>query len=1029
MKRVLYSIVLCLAIAGTAHAQWSAQLAAEDADYQRAISLYQQGQYAAAQSFLRNWQDDFFYLACAFELRQPGSAKRVDAYLHDHPYTPYLDELHYMAGVLWVEQEKYKKAIKEFQPVKQQNLFRQHQAALAFYQGYAYLQQEDRRKALDCFRAAKASSGIYATQARYYYAYTEYLGGNYRRALPDFLALEAQPEYSTTVPYYLIQIYYAEHDYDAVLERADKLLKANPDADQNAEVYRILGEIAYERHNYREAAAHLKQYEALCRKAEQKLVRQDMYLLGMASYYTDQMSDAATYLRQVSLKSDSITQSTQLHLGHVYRRQDNVAQAGQAYAAAMRLGYSDKMREEAMYNYALCTMQTATAMGESVDAFDQFLREYPESEHQTEVYSLLSDMYRSAKNYDKALTSLLRIQSPTAEMLQTAQYFRYKLGADAFVRKNYKGAIRWFDELLAESGKSGLKGMQEARLYAREAYYWKAESLYRLGSLNEAKTAVQLFQQSPDAQRSENYLLSQYLMGYILFKEKDYAAAQRTFDAFVRQSDGNLSTCSDALCRAGDCAYAQRDFVGAEGYYTRVIAGGKTAVGVDYAMYQRGYTLGLLRRYSDKVTQMDQLVRTYPKSDYADNALYEVARAEVQRERPDDAIAAYARLLDTYPKSALCRKASLETALLYYNNKEYAAAIRTFKGVVKDYPGTEEATSALEGLENCYVETNDIPTYLAYRKTLGDVYRSTVSSEDSVSFAAAERQYIQGKYAEAAPSLALYLQNYCPAGRYCAEAHYFLADAYYRLDRRGEALQEYMALIEIAGNNYMEEAVLRAAEITYDQADYSRSLLYFTQLEMLASSADNTWVARLGALRSSYLLGDQANTIRMATVLLDDNQATGAVRDEALYHRGKAFYRQDQLASAAEDFRRMTADPRTAEGAEAAYLRAECLYRLSQLAEAEQEVMTFADSETTQQYWLARAFILLSDIYQDKGESYQAEQFLLSLQQSYSEEGDDIPARIAERLSRFTAPEEAETVTDDAQRANDNDNEDANVNE
>ena len=66
---------------------------------------------------------------------------------------------------------------------------------------------------------------------------------------------------------------------------------------------------------------------------------------------------------------------------------------------------------------------------------------------------------------------------------------------------------------------------------------------------------------------------------------------------------------------------------------------------------------------------------------------------------------------------------------------------------------------------------------------------------------------------------------------------------------------------------------------------------------------------------------------------------------------------------------------------------------------------------TQQQYWLARALVLLSDINRERGEYFQARQYLLVLQQNYVTQGDDIPAMITARLAeldKLEKPEEME---------------------
>lgn len=92
-------------------------------------------------------------------------------------------------------------------------------------------------------------------------------------------------------------------------------------------------------------------------------------------------------------------------------------------------------------------------------------------------------------------------------------------------------------------------------------------------------------------------------------------------------------------------------------------------------------------------------------------------------------------------------------------------------------------------------------------------------------------------------------------------------------------------------------------------------------------------------------------------------------------------------------------------------MTAQCQYELRQYDQAEATIMAFANMNTSQQYWLARAFVLLSDVYMQKGEDYQAQQFLLSLQQNYTAT-DDIQQMIASRLQAIDERNQ-EKVSDD----------------
>ena len=1028
MRKVLAIIGLLAVELLPVRAQWSEIYASEDAEYADGIALYQQGQFATAQAHLQNYKDDFYFVACAFELRQPLAQKYLKEYLASHPYTPYASEVHYMLGVLRVESGKYRAARKELSKAVKDELFRQHQDALSFYAGYAHLQMNDLRAAAREFESIYRHQGPYAQMATYYYGYAEYAIGNYGKALPALLAVEKTSKFQGIVPYYIVQIYYQQGQYDQVNERAQLLLSQGENAGFNrSELYRIMGEIAYQQHQYDSCIVHLREYSRLSKEQGEKPVREDMYLLGISEYKTGLYNDAVGSLKQVKPMNDTITQSTQLHLGHCYRALGQKEQAKVAYAAAMRFNgpgkdgaTSAKTREEAMFNYALTTHESGSALGESVTAFTSFLKEYPQSSHRNEVYSLLSSVFMNSKDYQQALNALNSIENPTRDMVLTKQFLRYQLGTDAFLNGKYEVAVHWFDELIANGSLSALQGQRDAATYLREAWFWKAESEYRLGHYDEAAQAVSAFRSSADAASSPNYAIANYLQAYIHFQRKEYKAAATRFQMFLERADKTQATYADALHRLGDCAFANRDFIDAESWYAKAIQ--TEATGTDYAIFQRGYTFGLLNRHADKINQMDELVKRYPRSDYADDALYEIARAELRRDNTAGAIDAYDRLLKGYPNSSLTRKAALEKAMLYYNDRQYDNAIAAYKHVVEKYPGSDEAKAAMEGIETCYVETNRVAEYLAYTKTLKGA-TITASNEDSLTFAAAERLYLMNNYEEAVPALHRYLAAYCDGGRSCTQARYFLADAYYRLDRKAEAKESYVKLAALRGNPYEEEAVMRVAEIAYDEQDYQTALRYFKQLQTVASSNKNTDIARLGVLRTAYFLGDNATTIDIASTLLAEPTTADDVRDEALYNRAKAYLALKQYPQAVEDLGDLAEDVRTEHGAEAKYLLAQTAFDRGELDQAEAEVMSFAGMNTSHQYWLARAFVLLADIYVARGDDFQAQQYLLSLQQNYRV-NDDIQTLCADRMDQIVARSLETTQQQEEQQEEDDDDED-----
>ena len=282
---------------------------------------------------------------------------------------------------------------------------------------------------------------------------------------------------------------------------------------------------------------------------------------------------------------------------------------------------------------------------------------------------------------------------------------------------------------------------------------------------------------------------------------------------------------------------------------------------------------------------------------------------------------------------------------------------------------------------------------------------TVTTQEDSLLFAAAEVQYMQAAYQRAVSSLTNYIAQYCAGGRYCTTARYYLADSYYRLGKTTEALKEYKQLAELAANPYQEEAAIRVAEISYDKGDWTGALEAFYRMNSLASTRENINIARLGILRCSYQLQRHQATIDIAEQILSDTPVDEDVRREAMYNRAKAYVAQKQWTKAQNDLHSLASEVRTAQGAEAKYLLAQSYFELGQPDEAESEVMSFTQMNTQQQYWLARALILLSDINLRRGENFQARQYLLALQQNYMQQGDDIQQIVSERLAAIDALE------------------------
>jgi TolA-binding protein len=959
MKRLIYAIVLLISGALVVCAQ----------DYEKAFYNVQQ----------------------CFEQRAEATQENLQEYLEKYPYTPYVDEVMAMQGIMWSEKGEYQHAIDELEKVDVKNISRTIEYTYSFHMGYALMQLHNYKKALTYLLPLKTQhNSPYTLQASYYAGYCHYNLKEYNKALVEFLSLEHVGGYRKIAPYYVVQIHYALSEYEEVLERAERLLADFPDNEYNDELHRMIGEIYYQDSIYDKAAYHLEQYHKLRVAKGRQILRNDLYLLGISNYSIEQYSQAINYLKQVKQENDSISESTCLHLGHSYLRANNLEKAILAYAAAIQFDINPILREEAMYNYVQATYLQNSALGENITAFQTFIQEYPKSRYIDRVYALMADIYLTSKNYQAALDALLEIQQPSEKVLLTCQYLRYQMAVDAFLQNDMNNALKWAIELIEKEANT--------TDHKTEAYYLCAQAYYQLHQYPQTIEQINLYQQQPNIAHSENQKTAIYLKAYALFNQKQYTSAEPVYREYISLLANNTSnTYLDALNRLGDCLFHSRHFQDACDTYAQVAQ--LNSFGADYALLQSGYARGLMHQYAEKVKVLTSLTQQYPNSDYADDALYEIARSELQQEHNMEAINAYQTLLEKYPNSTHTAKASLELGMTYRTLKQYDEAIHAFKHTISTYIGSEESYSALEGIEQILVETNRVDEYIAYTKTLTNINMEVISNEDSLIYVTAELQYMMGNYQQAIAGLNTYLTSFCPGGRYCTNATYYAANSFYQLKQNEQAIEHFCTLADMQGNPYIEEACMRVAELSSDKQEYRTALYYYQRMSEVASSSSKRITALIGMLRCSHHLVEENNTtIDIATRLLNEPTLDSIVRNEALYYRAKAYIKDKQYESAIDDLTPVAQEVRTARGAEAKYLIAECQYHMEDINSAEEVIMSFTKQQTSHQYWLAKSLILLADINVKRNELFQAKQYLLALQKNYRVQEDDIQTIIEDKL-------------------------------
>ena len=997
MKRIL--IPLCLVVGShMASGQRSYQFDAPNRLFVEGKELFSLKNYSGCIDKLEAYKQhstdadliqeaDYMLVYSAYEQGRLNAVELLKDYLDVYPASRHADEVNFLIGSAHFGLGEYQKAIFWFNESNIDMLSPEQQEAYCFRLAYSLLQTGDMEKARGYFARIEQIGTKYREASTYYVAYIDYATGKYNNALVEFTRLKDLSDYKERSLYYITQIYFIQNKYEKVISEGKELLASYPDSENNSEVYRIMGNAYYHLGNEDQAINMLSKYVS----STDSPLRGDLYILGVCYYNKGNYSSAVNALGRTVRENDALSQNAYLYLGQSYLKLKDKNNARMAFEAAATSSFDKQVKEAAMYNYALLIHETAfTGFGESVTIFEDFLNDFPNSKYADKVNDYLVEVYLTTKNYQAALNSIDKIKHPSTKILEAKQDILFQLGTQAFTNMELDKAVDLFSRAIS-LGAYNLESRNDA-------YFWRGESYYRQGEYNKAISDYRTYLNNTRQRNTDMYALAHYNLVYSYFKLKEYGEALNRFRQYVNlESNQQTPAYADAYNRIGDCLFHNRQFAMAEENYTRA-AQLQPSAG-DYSVYQKGFLLGLQKDYKGKISVMDRLIREFPESQYVDDALFEKGRSYVLLDNNQAAAASFEQLMRDFPQSSLARKAGVQLGLIYFNDNQPEKAADAYKSVISNYPGSEEAKVALQDLKSVYIELNDINSFAAYANSLGGNVRFEVSEQDSLTYLAAEKLFMRGDNEGARRSLTNYLQTF-PQGAFSSNANFYLASIAFAKKDLEEAKRLFSLVLESGDTKFREESWARKAEIEYLDKDYAAAMESFKHLQAVAENPENKEAAKLGLMRCAELTGQPQEALLAANDLLKEPKLSPEIMSEARYVRAKAYISLKQENKALADLKEISKDTRTIHGAEAKYLLAQLYYDNKDDKNAETVLMNFIENGTPHQYWLARGFILLADIYIRQGDDFQARQYLTSLQNNYKGD-DEIAAMIEDRLGKL----------------------------
>ncbi|RNC84982.1 MAG: hypothetical protein ED556_10445 [Winogradskyella sp.] len=965
--------------------------------YQKALTLYNNKQFKAAQSLFDDIKyatkdevlksDCSYYIAnCAVRLNQKNADDLVEDFVKEYPTSTKRNTAFVDVADYYFENSDYAYARKWYEKVDEMSIARKEQEKYNFNYGYSLYATRNKKGATKYLNRVK-DTDEYGSQAKYYLGFMAYEGDDYDAANDYFEQVSDNEKYKEKLNYYQADLNFKLGKFEKAIELAEaQLPKSN--AQETSELSKIIGESYFNLKKYTEAIPYLKVYKG----KNGRWNNTDFYQLGYAYYKQNDFENAISEFNKIIDGNDSVAQNAYYHLGESYINLDKKPEALNAFRNASQMNFDEKIKEDAWLNYAKISYEIGNPYQSVPQVLAGYLDAYPKTPYKEDIEALLIDSYITSKNYKEALNLLEDKKSFENKVAyQKVAFYR---GIELYNEDKYSEAIELFNKSLGE---------QRDNIYTARATFWKAETDYNLTNYNEALIGFKQFKQQEGVTDTEEIKNLDYNLGYTYFKLKDYNQASSYFNAFIKSNKDDKLRVNDTYLRLGDGYFVSSDYASAINAYDKAIS--INEIETDYAAFQKAMSNGYMGKASTKIAELTGFIEGYPRSGLRDDAMYELANSYVKANDTDKAMRMYDRLNSEYKRSAFISKSLLRQGLIHYNASDNELALRKFRTVAKDYAGSQEAVQAVSTARLIYIDLGRVDEYARWVKTL-DYVEVTDAELDNTTYLAAEKQYLDGNTDEAITQFNKYL-NAFPNGIHAVKSHFYLAQQYYKKELFDNAKPHYRAVVDAAKGEYTEQAMVKLSEIYLNDSDWNNAITVLARLESEADYPQNRIYAQSNLMNAYYQTKDYTNAESYAEKVVSKSNLDSKIKNDAQLVIARSAWETGNESKAETAYSLVQKTASGGVAAEALYFSAYFKNKKGKYQASNAEVQKLAKDYSSYKLYSAKGLIVMAKNYYALDDAFQATYILESVISSFPE-FDDVVAE-AKRELDIIKSEEAKT--------------------
>ncbi|WP_432222113.1 tetratricopeptide repeat protein [Flavobacterium sp. TMP13] len=967
-----------LVFSGLISAQKSTIYTYDLKNFDRALSLYNDNQYKSAQLMFEKVQDKevseevksdcAYYIAnCAIRANEPNADALMERFVAEYPTSTKKNQAYVEVAHFYFNQGNYPKALQWFDRVDEGYMSQSDLERFNFQKGYSYFNAK-RKKEATTYLTKVVNSKEFGSQAKYYLGFMAYEGDDYKEATKYFDAVSGEEKYKEKLSYYQADMNFKLGNFDKAIELGTKAM-AKSNAIEKSELSKIIGESYFNLKQYDKAIPNLVNY----RGKKGKWNNTDYYQLGYAYYQQKEYENAISQFNKIIDGNDFVAQNAYYHLGQSYLNSDKKPQALNAFKNASEMSFDAAIQEDASLNYAKISYDIGNSYQPVPSVLLGFLNKYPNNANKSEVEKLLIDSYISSKNYTEALTLLERNKSPENRLAyQKVLFYR---GLELYAEGTYEEALNMFKKSISEN---------KSPEFTARATYWKAESEYTTNNFKEALLSYKQFAGMASGKTVSEAKNINYQIAYSYFKLKEYDSAAKSFQDQIDSSKGDSVRLADSYLRLGDCQFVLTKYWPAMEAYNKAID--LKSVDSDYAFFQKAISYGFVAKNDRKIEELNTFIQSYKKSQYRDDALYELGNTYVAAQKEELGIKTYNQLISEYKGGSFTAKAILKEGLIYYNSDRNDQALVKFKKVAADFPKTPEALEAVATARLIYVDSGKIDDYASWVRTLDFVDVSNADLENDT-YEAASKQFEQNNSKQAITGFSSYVSKF-PNGMHALDANFKLGQLLFAEGSESKSIANYEYVVNQSRNEFTEQSLSRLSSIYLKAKNNDKAVPVLLRLENEAEFPQNKTYAQSNLMKVYYDKKDYTNSVTYADKVLANPKADESIKSDAQIIVARAAMQTGEEDKAKEAYAKLATTSKGELAAESLYYDAYFKNKEGKFESSNTTVQKLAKNYSGYKYFGAKGLVIMAKNFYGLKDSYQATYILDNVIQNFTDYPD-----------------------------------------